>query len=54
MRVLYVIRILNSKISFDLFTFPLLVLLVLRKFSQVKLAPDEGLEPALDVNYRYT
>ena len=40
MRVLYVIRILNSKISLDLFTFPLLVLLVLWKFSQVKLAPS--------------
>ena len=33
MRVLYyVIRILTSKISLDLFTFPLLVLIVLRKF----------------------
>ena len=40
MSVLYVIQILNSKISLDLFTFPLLVLLVLWKFSQVKLAPS--------------
>ena len=35
MRVLYVIQILNSKISLDLFTFPLLGLLVLRKLSQL-------------------